>query len=549
MKFKALFVAYANSFSFVGLAVATLFFAASVSPSLLPRNFIVQGVLSGLALAAGYGVGVAIEAFYYFFEFREAPERVKRIGKWITTIVVAVILVACLRQMTFWQNSIRELMEMPTLHSAYPYRTAGIAVASAALLILVTRLVIGSCSALAKRMNRFVPRRVSLTISVVVVGLLLLYVGNGVVARGLLSTADDFFLKTDGLIDDGVEQPTSGLASGNSNSLIEWETIGRRGKNFIVGGPTQDEISKFLDRDAKEPIRVYVGMRCRDTQRERAELALEELKRVGGFDRSLLIVATPTGTGWLDPGAVDTIEYLHGGDTAIVSTQYSYLPSWMTIIVDPKRSIESADVLFEVVYDYWKTLPENDRPRLYLQGLSLGSLGSEVSADLFKIFEAPIHGALWSGPPFPSTQWSEITAARNADSPQWLPTFKDGRLVRFTNQFSSLDPQQPWSPIRIVYLQYASDPMIFFSPNLVFRKPNWIYGERGPDVSPHLKWYPIVTFLQIGFDLPMATSVPDGYGHNYAPADYIDAWIAVTDPPNWSDEATERLKVLFEPKD
>jgi uncharacterized membrane protein len=64
---------------------------------------------------------------------------------------------------------------------------------------------------------------------------------------------------------------------------------------------------------------------------QRAELALEELKRVGGFSRSVLVVATPTGTGWLDPGAVDTVEYLHAGDTAIVSMQYSHLPSWITI--------------------------------------------------------------------------------------------------------------------------------------------------------------------------------------------------------------------------
>ena len=549
LKFKARLAAYVNSFSFIGLAFATFCFAASVTPSLLPRNFIVQGLLSGLALAAGYGVGVALVTLHHFLEFRDPSESVQKISKWITTVVAVAVLVACLRQMTFWQNSIRELMEMPTLETAYPFRTAGIAVGCAALLVAAMRLVIACCAGLARQLNRFVPRRVSLMISIVVVCLLLLFIGNGIIARCLVSAGDEFFLHTDGLIDDGVEQPTRGLASGSSESLVGWETIGRRGKNFIVHGPNRDEISEFLDRDVVEPIRVYVGMRSRETKRERAELALEELKRAGGFDRSLLIIATPTGTGWLDPGAVDTIEYLHGGDTAIVSMQYSYLPSWLTIIVDPQRSIESADVLFEVIFDFWKSLPKNDRPKLYLFGLSLGSLGGEVSADLYKIIEDPIQGALWSGPPFPSTQWSEITAARNTDSPQWLPTFKDGRMVRFTNQFSSLDSDQPWGPIRNVYLQYASDPMVFFSPNIAFQEPNWISGERGRDVSSHLRWYPVVTFLQIGFDLPMATSVPIGFGHNYAPADYIDAWIAVTDPPNWSDEATARLKVLFEAKD
>ncbi len=145
---------------------------------------------------------------------------------------------------------------------------------------------------------------------------------------------------------------------------------------------------------------------------ERAKSALEELKRVGGFDRKLLVVATPTGTGWLDESAVDTIEYMHGGDTAIVSMQYSYLPSWVTIVVDPQRSINSARALFDEVYGYWRTLPKDRRPKLYLYGLSLGALGGETCADLFTLFADPIHGGVFSGPPFPSRVWNDITKKR-----------------------------------------------------------------------------------------------------------------------------------------
>jgi uncharacterized membrane protein len=128
----------------------------------------------------------------------------------------------------------------------------------------------------------------------------------------------------------------------------------------------------------------------------------------------------------------------------------------------------------------------------------------------------------------------------------WLPTYRDGSMLRFTGQKSSLDRfGTRWGPMRFVYIQHASDPMSFFSPELLYRRPGWLVGERGPDVSPYLSWFPIVTFLQAGFDLPMATSVPTGYGHNFAPASYIDAWIAVTDPPEWSDEQTRRLKEVF----
>jgi uncharacterized membrane protein len=88
--------------------------------------------------------------------------------------------------------------------------------------------------------------------------------------------------------------------------------------------------------------------------------------------------------------------------------------------------------------------------------------------------------------------------------------------------------------------------MVFFSTDLLYRPPAWLNGERGPDVSPYLRWYPIVTFLQLAFDLPMATAIPTGYGHNYAPAAYIDAWTAVTAPEGWTEADTKWLKERFE---
>jgi uncharacterized membrane protein len=178
-----------------------------------------------------------------------------------------------------------------------------------------------------------------------------------------------------------------------------------------------------------------------------------------------------------------------------------------------------------------------------LQGLSLGSFGSEECADLITLFEDPIQGAVWSGPPFPSTKWSNVTKERNPDSPAWLPTFRDGSMVRFTSRENAIDQfGDRWGPMRFVFIQHASDPITFFSPDLLYRKPDWLDGERGPDVSPYLEWYPIVTFLQVGCDLPMGGSVPHGHGHNIAAASYIDAWIAVTDPPDWIPADTPRLK-------
>jgi uncharacterized membrane protein len=146
-----------------------------------------------------------------------------------------------------------------------------------------------------------------------------------------------------------------------------------RGKNFIVSGPTRQQLLDFAGADAQQRLRVYAGLRSEPTEQQRADLVLEELKRAGGFERSLLVVTTPTGTGWLDPSTVDTLEYLHAGDTAIASMQYSYVPSWLTIMVDPNRSRDTARILFDRIYGHWMTLPRHSRPRLYVHGLSLGA--------------------------------------------------------------------------------------------------------------------------------------------------------------------------------
>jgi uncharacterized membrane protein len=535
-----------ESLSYWGLIVATVFFAFSLTPSLLPRHYAVQGVLSGFALAVGYGVGVFGVWLWTYLEFKRPNEKLLRVSKQITTVACAAIAATFLWRDTVWQNSIRELMEMEPVESAYPTRVVLIALVTALIQVLLAR-GLGKCWLyLHIRMTKYVPRRVSYVLTTLTVVTIIFLITNRVIARAALNLADRISLQVDEFVDEGLAQPQNPLASGSDESFVDWDSIGLQGKRFILQGPTLEQIGEFSGEEANQPLRVYVGLRTAETIEERAELALQELVRVKGFERRVLIVATPTGTGWLDPAAVDTVEYMHHGDTAIVSIQYSYLPSWITILVDPYRSRNSAEALFSVVYDHWKTLPHDSRPKLYVHGLSLGSLGSEMSADLFTIFEDPIQGGVWSGPPFPSVNWNRITRNRNPDSPSWLPRYRDGSMVRFTAQENSIDDWgDRWSPMRFVYIQYASDPMVFFSPDLLYRSPSWLVRKRGPDVSPYLSWFPIVTFLQTAFDLPMATSVPVGYGHNYSAVNYIDAWEAVTAPEGWSADDTNRLKEVF----
>lgn len=245
----------------------------------------------------------------------------------------------------------------------------------------------------------------------------------------------------------------------------------------------------------------------------------------------------------IDPGSINSIEYLHRGDVASVAVQYSYLPSWLTLITRPEYGAETARTLFQAVYGHWITLEPAERPRLYLNGLSLGALNSQRSLDIWDIVGDPIHGALWSGPPFRSETWRWVTDHSDEGSPERLPKFRDGRVIRFTEQHNALEPErEEWGPLRIVYLQYASDPITFFEPSSFYRKPEWMAEPRGPDVSKHLRWYPIVTFLQLAADIAGAEKAPIGHGHAYATEHYIDGWLGVSQPDGWSNDEIDRLK-------
>jgi uncharacterized membrane protein len=67
-------------------------------------------------------------------------------------------------------------------------------------------------------------------------------------------------------------------------------------------------------------------------------------------------------------------------------------------------------------------------------------------------------------------------------------------------------------------------------------------APRGPDVSPELQWYPVVTMLQLALDMAVATSTPMGFGHVDAPEHYVDAWVAVTNVHHWSPDALAKLR-------
>ncbi len=532
-----------QSLSGIGLVLGTLFFAASLTPTLVPRSFLTQGALAGTCFAVGYAAGVLWRWLWHYLELPEPSWRIRSVANVVVAVACLLVAIIFLWRSAEWQNSIRAAMKMEPVETARPLETSAIAVITFFAILALARLFKLVTYFLSARIRRLIPRRVANVIGLLVATLLFWSIANNLLIRAAYSTLDSSFREFDALIEPERPQPTAPGKTGSKASLVRWNELGRAGREFVASGPTAAQIGAFTGRPAREPIRVYVGLRGADTPRGRARLALDELKRQGGFDRSTLVVITPTGTGWIDPAAMGTLEYLLDGDVASVAVQYSHLNSPLSLLFQPESGAEAARALFTEIYSYWTTLPKNARPKLYLHGLSLGAMNSEKSEELFETIGDPIAGALWSGPPFESRIWLSITANRNEGSPAWLPQFRDGRFVRFMNQNGPTVPgDAPWGPMRVVYLQYASDPIVLFDYRDAYRRPAWMNAPRGPDVSPDLQWYPVVTMLQLALDMAVATSTPMGYGHVYAPEHYVDAWVAVADI-HWSPNALARLKI------
>jgi uncharacterized membrane protein len=250
---------------------------------------------------------------------------------------------------------------------------------------------------------------------------------------------------------------------------------------------------------------------------------------------------TTTGTGWVDPAAVDSAEYLLGGDTAFAALQYSYLPSWISFLVDKSKAQEAGAALFEGIYQAWSQLPANHRPKLYVTGESLGSFGGQEPFDGLDDLRARTSGAVLVGTPNFTALWTSLVDDRDAGSPEVLPVYQDGRAVRWAADPPDLErPPTPWSSPRIVYLQHASDPIVWWSGDLLLHQPDWLREPPGRDVLPAMRWLPWVTFWQVTADMVFSTGVPDGHGHVYLDA-YVDAWAAVLQPPDWTAADTSNL--------
>ena len=527
----------------LGLVLAGLFFLAALTPSLLPRDPVMQGVLAGVLAAIGHEIGMAV---MWLWRFMGLPR--PRLGGWGLLVAGLAALASAgygLARAADWQNATRRMMDLAPVDGVYPLTIAATGFAVALGLFALARLFGLAARRVGAALARIVPPRVGVVIAVALVGWLFWALIDGVVLRRALALADASFAAADALMDPDIPAPTDPAVTGSAESGVDWDEMGRWGRSFIARAPTAAEIAAFTGPGAMDPIRVYVGRRAADTPEDRARIALDELIRVGGFDRAALVVSVPVGTGWMDPGAHDTLDFMLGGDVATVLVQYSYLTSVLSLMVAPEAGVEQARALFDTIYDHWTTLPRDARPRLYVHGLSQGAYNTQIALPLLDILADPIDGAMWAGSPFLSPLWQHVRTNRRADSPDWRPRFGNGSLVRVANQQGGLDQADaPWGPMRLVFLHYGTDAIVSFTFESALRRPGWMTPPRAFDVAPEFHWFPVVTMFQLALDMAISLQVP-GYGHFYIAPDYIDAWAAVVDPEGWSPDRAAALKAIF----
>jgi uncharacterized membrane protein len=313
--------------------------------------------------------------------------------------------------------------------------------------------------------------------------------------------------------------PPSPLVSGNPQSLLPFSDLGQQGRRYVTDVLTPQLIGQVMGEAAvAQPIRVYVGFNSQPVyQTGRAELALAELARSGAFDRSVLLLVSPTGTGWVDHTLIETAEFLTRGDIATCCIQYGRYPSFMCLQKVALGGSQFRLLLWGIKQRLDERPPER-RPRVLVFGESLGAWTSS-DVVMYQGIEGFDHygidRALWVGLPG-MAKWSRNGMTRGSST--LVPAGTVGVFDRH-EQLAALD-QEERARLRAVVLSHDNDPIAVLGPDLIVQRPPWLAdGQRGRGVPEQMRWRPLVTFIQTMVDAANAmVSVPGefgSFGHDY----------------------------------
>ncbi len=361
------------------------------------------------------------------------------------------------------------------------------------------------------------------------------WVGTG---KALSNTFVNGLRTYDRVVDPGYDRaPDSEYRSSGPGSPLAFARMGREGRKFVTNCPTAEEIEIISGRrSALEPVRVFVGYDHARSVEERVGLAIEELRRTGGFDRALLVVGCPAGNGWVNTLPLEVLDHVLGGDTAAVAVQYARLPSVLalnrvTIGGDSHRR------LLEAIRDELADRPPERRPRVVVYGESLGAWAGQdafLHGGIEAFDELGVDRALWAGTPAYS-KWRKEVLHGTVVVPEGSV-----REVSTGSALAGLD-RRDLAPLRAVIITHDDDPVHYIELPLLVEEPAWMKTPRPAGVPASMEWLPGVTAVQVIVDTLNATRPTPGvfgaYGHDYRgdlPELVLDAYgVARPAPDVW----------------
>lgn len=524
--------------SLIGVVGALVMYGVSVSPSLLARSWQWHAVASGVLSAVGYIVGLTIQRFYALV--------VPRLGVEITAPQSVSIAFRAVLLLGFFLWFLRWLLQSYRERKRANHlvgmrgETLGeylLGTFCAFILMLFLLGIAWGLQWIGRAIVIVLSQWMHMVFALALSLLILVVIVYALTSKVLLKLGINFFTrharKMNNRTAKGIVQPQVPERSGSPQSRSSWRAVGGQGRVFLGRGPSRADIEAVTGCAAMEPIRVYAGMPEEgQSLQSAADLVVEELHRTGAFDRAVILIATSTGSGWVDEWQVQPLEYLTRGNCATASMQYSFVPSSINFLTDLDVSEEAAVILFETIRRAVDEIPEDRRPALFVCGESLGAYASQhVFSGIVDVLSRT-DGALWVGTPAFTPMHAELAAIRHRGSPEVAPVVANGRHVRFVNV-----PENLWADVygrelgdwnypRVVYAQHPSDPVVWWNSELVWHKPDWISEKVDGDVSPHMQYTRGATYIQVLVDMPVAGTAPGGHGHTYH-EELIPLWEAI----------------------
>jgi uncharacterized membrane protein len=313
--------------------------------------------------------------------------------------------------------------------------------------------------------------------------------------------------------------PESEYVSGGPKSISPFFEVGLQGRRFLTDVVTPDLIESTLGEKAvAHPIRAFVGVNSDPLYPSgRSEMMLDELERLGAFDRKYLLLVSPTGTGWVDQTMIESAEILTRGDIATACIQYGRGPSFLEVQKVHLGRTQFRGLLWGV-RERLRGLPEDKRPKILVFGESLGSWASSdvvMHQGIAGFDHYGIDHALWFGL-VGLAKWSK-TGMRQGSS-DLVPAGTVGAFDNF-DEYEKLSKEER-KKLRAVIVDHDNDPIAQMSFRWAVKRPPWLDGtERGRNVPEGMQWYPLITFVQIMVDAMNAMRTVPGqfksFGHDY----------------------------------